>query len=96
MPDPGGFDFRRVGTWPEYADLARAIDSAVERAGGDGGDARDLAEVWERATRDCERRAGGIRATVRAHRCSCADGGHAGADGRCERCIGRLRDGGSR
>jgi hypothetical protein len=70
--------------------LEASIERVVEREGGDRTDALDLAEVWVRALRDSDRRAGGIRAAVRVRRCSCADGGEAGREGRCERCWGVL------
>jgi hypothetical protein len=73
--------------------LLAAIDSAVEHAGGEKADARGLGEVWGRAERDTASRADGIRAAVAVRGCSCADGGHAGAGGRCERCVGRLEEG---
>lgn len=73
--------------------LVAAIERVVEEAGGDRTDALDLAEVWVRILRDCERRAEGVRAAVRIRRCGCADGGEAGGDGRCERCYGALAGG---
>ncbi|HKO38854.1 MAG TPA: hypothetical protein VJU14_10845 [Solirubrobacterales bacterium] len=76
--------------------LTAAIEREVEQAGGDRTDARDLADVWVRVLRDCDRRAGGIRTATRLRGCSCADGGEPGAAGRCSRCFGRSRDRSSR
>lgn len=66
-----------------------AIARAVEKAGGDMDDVRDLIAVWERVQVDSYRRAGGIRATVRARGCTCGDGGAANGGERCGRCYGR-------
>jgi hypothetical protein len=69
--------------------LVAAIEDRVLAAGGDEADMRDLADVWRRAIRVSDRRAGAIRTSVRLRRCRCADGGTPDG-GRCGRCHRRA------
>lgn len=87
LAEEGGSGFDLAPGLP--SSLEAAIEWEVERAGGDRGEARDLADVWVRVLHDSDRRAGGIRTAVRLRPCSCADGGQPGAKGRCQRCFGR-------
>lgn len=67
-----------------------AIAKAVEAAGGDLDDVKDLVDVWERVNADSRRRADRMRYEARTARCSCLDGGRPGVDGRCGRCYGAV------
>ena len=80
------------GQWDrddQVGEFARFVDRVDLRLPSGRITPGDLADVWVRVLRDCDRRAGGIRTAVRLRSCSCADGGQPGAEGRCERCFGR-------
>jgi hypothetical protein len=53
--------------------MLEAISRAAHRAGGDVGDAEDLAWAWERLERDWQPRVDVMRYEARTVRCSCAD-----------------------
>jgi hypothetical protein len=74
----------------------RAISRAVQDAGGDLGDAEDLAEACERLERVWGPRVDRMRYEAAHPRCCCARGPAELEDGRCSRCWGLVVDDGSR
>jgi hypothetical protein len=69
--------------------LAKIVD-AVEGAGGDLEDVKDLVEVWERVHRDYQPRVDAMRREAQTVPCRCADGGQLVTGDRCFRCNGRV------
>ncbi len=69
---------------------ARGVAEAVERAGGDWDDVRDLAAQWERLATDADGRLARLRYDAAHPRCTCVDGGDRGHGTRCGRCHGVL------
>ena len=70
--------------------LDSAITLAVERAGGDAGDAGDLRAAWDRLADDSRGRLARLRYDAANPRCRCADGGERAGE-RCARCFGVPR-----
>jgi hypothetical protein len=68
--------------------LLIAIAEAVERAGGDMSDVRDLVAVWRRLYADRHGHTSRLAYEGANPRCSCADGGEPDGEDRCERCHG--------
>ena len=65
-----------------------SIARAVERAGGDMDDVRDLVDTWERLAVTAQPKADAMRREARNVRCCCADQPSPAKDGRCPRCHG--------
>jgi len=68
-----------------------SIARAVEAAGGDMDDVRDLVAVWERVQARTQPRADAMRREARTRPCVCADQPPPGKDGRCSRCYGQPK-----
>jgi hypothetical protein len=65
-----------------------SIARAVEKAGGDMDDVRDLVDTWERVQARAQPRADAMRRQASNVLCCCADRPEQGSDGRCSRCHG--------
>ena len=65
-----------------------SIARAVEKAGGDMDDVRDLVQTWERVQARTQPKADAMRRQAANVRCCCADRPEQASDGRCSRCHG--------